>query len=248
MKFIEFIHNDHFQKHYLKYYIQDENLDPFIDFFWETNFDNLWSIYPDGFEDTLLPNIGYTYFVNLVNPCIISYNKQSFRISKEAFLPRSQKMTCHHVKGNKVFGIKFIVSPILFEKKIKFIEYQNFIYPLSYLIDQKVLSHIRQSTSFENRIKIASNYFTNMIQKNRLQKNPAFISTEIIKYCKTQKKFNLPLQFFSDHFRLSHKTIQRNFATTTGINWDDFGYYDKSHFLKELKKFAGPFFNTIKSM
>lgn len=272
MEFIEFIHSNHFHKHHHKYYTPDETLNPFIDFFWETNFDDLWSLYPEGFTDTLFPNIGYTYFINLANPCNIIYKNQSFRISKEAFLPRSHKITCHHCKGNKVFGIKFLASPILLEKKINFLEYQNFIYPLSYLIDQNVLAYIRQAQSFKERIEIASDYFNLIIKRNKLQKNPVFISTEIIKYCKDQKQFNLPLQFFTDYFHLSNKTIHRNFASTTGltykqainllrirsalesqsekgiIKWEDFGYYDNSHFLKELKKFAGPHFLAIKKL
>jgi AraC-like DNA-binding protein len=71
---------------------------------------------------------------------------------------------------------------------------------------------------------------------------------------------------------VSSKSIQRYFASTTGLNYKQaicilriraaielkrkniktpsttLGYYDNSHFLKELKKFTGPHFLAIKKL
>lgn len=272
LEHIEFIHNHHFIKNYNKQIPLDETLQLFIEYFWETKFDNLWSTYPEGFSDTLFPNIGYTYFINLKTPCNILFGNKTFHISKEAFLPRDKPLTLQHFKGNKVFGIKFLASPILLEKKINFTEYKNFVYPLTFLIDQNILSGTRYASSFEERIKIVSEYYLNIISLNKLQKNPVFTVTEILHYCKSNRQYNLPLHFFVNHLQISSKSIQRYFASTTGLNYKQaisilrvraaidlkrintktpstiLGYYDNSHFLKELKSFAGTHFLSVKKL
>jgi len=272
LEHIEFIHDRHFINHYYRQKPDDETLQLFIEYFWETKFDTLWSKYPEGFADTLFPNIGCTYFINLNTPCNILFDNKSFHISKEAFLPRAKPLTLRHFKGNKVFGIKFLASPILLEKKINFIEYQNFVYPLTFLIDQNILATIRNANSFQERIEIVSDYFLKMITENKLQKNPVFIVTETIHYCKIKQQYNLPLSFFVNLLQVSSKSIQRYFASTTGLNYKQaicilriraaielkrkniktpsttLGYYDNSHFLKELKKFTGPHFLAIKKL
>jgi AraC-like DNA-binding protein len=272
LEHIEFIHDHHFINHYFREKPVDETLQLFIEYFWETKFDNLWTKYPEGFKDSLFPNIGCTYFINLGTPCKIVFNNKTFNISKEAFLPRAKPLTLQHFEGNKVFGIKFLASPILLEKKINFIEYQNFVYPLTFLIDQNILSSTRRASSFKERMEISCEYFAKIITGNKLQKNPVFIVTEIIHYCISKQQYNLPLSFFVNKLQVSSKSIQRYFASTTGLNYKQaisilriraaieskrkniktpcttFGFYDNSHYLKELKKFAGPHFTAIKKL
>jgi AraC-like DNA-binding protein len=272
LEHIEFIHDHHFINHYTRQKPVDETLQLFIEYFWETKFESLWTKFPEGFTDSLFPNIGYTYFINLNTPCNILFDNKSFHISKEAFLPRAKPLTLRHFKNNKVFGIKFLASPILLEKKINFTEYQNFVYPLTFLIDQKILGNTRNAGSFQERIKIISDYFLNIITVNKLQKNPVFAVTEIIRYCQSNQQYNLPLSFFENLLQVSSKSIQRYFATSTGLNYkqamsilrmraaieikrknnevssNTLGFYDKSHFYKELKKFAGPHFLSIKKL
>jgi hypothetical protein len=62
LQHIEFFHIDHFKNNYHRVKPVDE-LDYFIDFFWETKFDALLQQQPEGFSDALFPNIGYTYLI-----------------------------------------------------------------------------------------------------------------------------------------------------------------------------------------
>ena len=43
----------------------------------------------------------------------------------DGFLPRYNAIECFHQAGNHLFGIKFRVSPIIFEKQIDFSEYHK---------------------------------------------------------------------------------------------------------------------------
>ena len=127
---IEFFHRDHFEYRYFRKKAK-KSLSQFIDFFWETDFDTLFEQYPEGFSDALFPNVGYTYLINLGTPFVMQLGEDSFEMKSDGFLPRHRNMVCHHSPGNRIFGIKFKVSPLLFEKKINFSEYREFIFPLA---------------------------------------------------------------------------------------------------------------------
>ena len=143
MQHIEFFHKEHFQFNYHRKKAK-RSLSHFIDFFWETNFDALYKQYPDGFSDALFPNIGYTYLINLGTPFVMQLENESYEMRSDGFLPRYKNMICHHSTGNKIFGIKFNVSPVIFEKKINFSEYKEYIFPLAYLMDRKIIKKIKR--------------------------------------------------------------------------------------------------------
>ena len=87
MQHIEFFHKDHFNFHYHRKKPKN-SLAQFIDFFWETDFDPLWKMYPEGFSDALFPNIGYTYLINLGTPFVMQLEEEAFDIKGDGFLPR----------------------------------------------------------------------------------------------------------------------------------------------------------------
>src|SRR4051812_5279137 len=131
MEHIEFIHRSHFEDEYQRKWAEGR-LAGYVDFCWETDFHNLLANNPQGFSDVLFPNIGYTYLINLGTPLTMQLGKNFFPVKNDGFLPRHHFITCHHSVGNKLFGIKFKVCPILFEKNVDFSEYKEFIYPLAY--------------------------------------------------------------------------------------------------------------------
>ena len=130
MQHVEFFHRDHFEFRYHRKKAK-KSLSQFIDFFWETDFETLFQQYPKGFSDALFPNVGYTYLINLGTPFVMQLEEERFEVKNDGFLPRHKNMICHHSVGNKIFGIKFNVSPVIFQKKINFAEYREYIIPLA---------------------------------------------------------------------------------------------------------------------
>ena len=149
MQHIEFLHKDHFENKYHRKWLRQEQLASFIDFFWETDFDDLWAQYPDGFSDILFPNTGYTYLINLGTPFVMQLGNDPFEMKSDGFLPRHKSLACHHAAGNKIFGIKFKISPLVFEKKINFAEYREYIFPLSYLIDRFIADGLAKDEALQ---------------------------------------------------------------------------------------------------
>ncbi|MCE3282520.1 MAG: AraC family transcriptional regulator, partial [Chitinophagaceae bacterium] len=166
MQHVEFFHRDHFEYRYHRRKAA-QSLSRFIDYFWETDFDTLFEQHPGGFSDALFPNIGYTYLINLGTPFVMQLDDESFEIKNDSFLPRHCNMICHHSPGNKIFGIKFKVSPVVFQKNINFSEYKEYIYPLAYLIDARIVEDIRNAADFKARVEIISAYYVDILRQHQ---------------------------------------------------------------------------------
>lgn len=258
---IEFFDNDHFQFNYHRVAPTAELTD-FIDFFWETSFEHLWTKYPDGFSDTLFPNIGYTYLINLGTSFTMQLDDKLFDMKTDGFLPRPTSIECFHRPGNHLFGIKFKISPVLLEKKINFSEYRDFISPLTFLIDKSVVQSVKSGKNFKERVNILSAYFLGILQRFSGSLQPVHIVREILNNAFETNDFSTPVEEIAGKYSISGRTLQRYFESTTSISskkalqimrirkavahlassprnfhYSIYGYYDHSHFYKHLKSF-----------
>jgi hypothetical protein len=142
----------------------------------------LWKDHPKGFSDAQFPNLGYTYLINLGTPFTMQIEEQKQRMRTDGFLPRYHAIESFHRPGDHLFGIKFRISPVIFEKKINFSEYKGYVYPLSYLLDPQILSGIKKTKQFDDRVNILSKYFISILDRfedsthplNRRRKNLNF--------------------------------------------------------------------------
>jgi AraC-like DNA-binding protein len=258
---VEFFHKEHFEFRYHRQKAK-KSLSKFIDFFWETDFATLFKKYPDGFSDALFPNVGYTYLINLGTPFVMQLEEEKYEVKGDGFLPRHKAMVCHHSVGNKIFGIKFNVSPVLFQKKINFSEYREYIFPLSYLIDREVMAQVKKASSFEQRMQVLTAYYENIIQQYEGALTQVDIVTRILQECTEKNCFDVSIEDLAARHNISTRTLQRYFEATTSItskqalqilrirkavekltnhpaefHFSHFGYYDYSHFHKHLKQF-----------
>ena len=265
---LEFFDIDHFENNYHRMPAAPA-LRHFIDFFWETRFDNLWKEHPGGFSDAQFPNIGYTYIINLGSPFVMQVNNQKFPMRTDGFLPRYNAIECFHREGNHLFGIKFRVSPVIFEKKVDFSEYQGYIFPLSYLLNQAIIDDVKKAGSFEKRIAILTRYFLSLLKSYHGSMHPVKIISEILEHCFQNNEFTVSFETLSKKYKISSRTLQRYFEMCTGISgkkalqvmrirkatahlanspatfhYSLYGYYDHSHFYKHLKQFLHE--NTLK--
>lgn len=270
MQHIEFFHKDHFENKYHRI-APASSLRLFIDFFWETDFDDLWKNYPKGFSDVLFPNIGYTYLINLANPFVMQAGEKKTEMKSDGFLPRHIPLECYHRPGNKLFGIKFRVSPVIFEKNINFAEYRDYIFPLSYLIDPAMVNAVKKAGSFKERVAILNNYFLKIVKQNEGSLKDVETVVSILEYCDRNNDFNSSIERFAQQYKVSPRTLQRYFEKATSISskkalqimrirkavahitdspdtfhYSDYGYYDNSHFYKHLKQFLQK--DTLKNL
>lgn len=217
---------------------------------------------PEGFSDALFPNIGYTYLINLGTPFVMQVGDKKFNMKADGFLPRNKAIECYHCQGNKLFGIKFKISPIIFKTKVNFSEYREYIYPLSYLMEQAVIDNVKKADSFEKRIGILNEYFQSIIRSYSGTWDAIRIVSEILQYCNRENDFTKTVEEFAAQYNISARSLHRYFETTTSLSskkalqvlrirkavqqladdparfsYEKYGYYDYSHFCKHLKQF-----------
>ncbi|MDB5252759.1 MAG: AraC family transcriptional regulator [Flaviaesturariibacter sp.] len=261
MQHVEFFHRDHFETRYHRRPAR-RALGHFIDFFWEIDFDPLWGKYPEGFSDALFPNVGYTYMINLGTPFVMELGTNRHDVRSDVFLPRNKYMICHHAVGNRIFGIKFRVSPVVFEKKVNFSEYREYLYPLAYLIDRSVVDRVKAASGFDARVGIISDYYNRILERHLGSQRPVEIVTQVLKECGESNAFSVPVDALAARFGISGRTLQRYFEATTsigskqalqilrirkaveqlvndpvGFHYSTYGYYDHSHFYRHLRGF-----------
>ncbi|HEU5164787.1 MAG TPA: hypothetical protein VFU29_04565 [Chitinophagaceae bacterium] len=261
MRHIEFIHRDHFENNYHRHHLTG-TLSLFIDFFWQTKFEKFWRQYPKGFSDALFPNLGYTYLINIGTPFVMQVDDKKFNMKTDGFLPRPSYIECFHQPGNVLFGIKFKVSPVIFEKKVNFSDYKGSIFPLSYLAEASLLDKIKKPVSFEKRVQLLIKYYEEQLTKHEGSLRPVSIVTSILDNAVKQNNFNVAIEELAAQHHISARTLQRYFLICTGTNskkalqvlrirkaasdilsnpqkfhYSDYNYYDFSHFYKHLKQF-----------
>jgi AraC-like DNA-binding protein len=267
---VEFFHRDHFENNYHRT-PPPAALRHFIDFIWETDFGDLWEQHPEGFSDALFPNIGYTYLVNLGTPFVMQVADQFFEMKSDGFLPRHRSIECYHRPGNQLFGIKFKTSPVLFQKKVNFAEYREYIFPLSYLLDQSIIDTIKAAGSFEERVAIIVSHYQPIIEQHAGSLQEVHIVTEILDRCFRDNDFTISIEALAEQYQVSTRTLQRYFEKATSISsknalqimrirkatahlanapetfhYSQYGYYDHSHFYKHLKQFLQK--NTLQNL
>lgn len=263
MEHVEFIDTWHFTHRYHRKFPKGA-LARFIDFFWEIEFDDLWKAHPNGFADVLFPNVGYTYLINLGSPFIMQLEENRFDMKSDGFLPRHVKLACHHSVGNRIFGIKFKVSPVIFQKRVNFAEYKEYIFPLAYLIERDIVGEIKNAPDFQKRVTIISSWYNKIIEQFSGSLKYVDIVTEILDTCNQQNKFDITIDELATNYKISTRTLQRYFEAATSLSSKQalqimrirkaievmiadpaafevaaFGYYDYSHFYKHLKQFVG---------
>ncbi|WP_207491488.1 helix-turn-helix domain-containing protein [Aridibaculum aurantiacum] len=269
---IELIDKGHFEHRYSHMYAEKE-ISMYIEYCWESRFENLLEENPGGFSDVILPNIGYTYMINLGTPYSIKLANQIFCVKTGCFLPRQVPISAHHSVGNKIFGIKFKVCPIVFEKDVDFSDYKQYIYPLAYLIDKKIIEKIKSAQDFQERANIVFTHYNGLIKMHSGSLQYVTTVTEILKRYIEENNFNLAIGQIAEQYNISPRTLGRYFETTTGFSskqalqllrirmavseyvknpqefdYAKFNYWDYSHFCKHLKQFTADHFHHFQQM
>jgi AraC-like DNA-binding protein len=261
MQHVEFFDREHFEFNYHRKTAKT-GLDAYIDFFWETDFYHIWDDKPE-FTDVLFPNVGYTYMVNLGSPFRIQLDQDlPYTIKSDAFIPRYRNISTHHTAGNKIFGIKFTISPVVLEKNVDFSEYMHAPTSLAYLIPQDVLRGIRAAIDFRERVRVVEGYYSQLIDRYQELSTAARIVRESLSWVKKSGNWNISVSDIAANYGVDVRTLQRYFECTTSIstkqalqmirirtaiaaliddpnNFDckTYGFYDTSHFYKQMNGF-----------
>ncbi|MEP7107775.1 MAG: AraC family transcriptional regulator, partial [Ferruginibacter sp.] len=163
---------------------------------------------------------------------------------------------------NCIFGIKFKISPVIFNTKVNFGEYRGYVYPLSYLMEQAVTDQVKRAPSFTARVDLLNSYFQSIITEYAGSWESVRVVSSILQHCDQENDFTTPIEDMAAQYHISARTLHRYFETTTAFSskkalqllrirkavtqlahspydfsYNKYGYYDHSHFYKHLKQF-----------
>jgi AraC-like DNA-binding protein len=123
---------------------------------------------------------------------------------------------------------------------------------------------VKAASSFEQRMHILSEYYDRIVNRHSGSFQQVDLVAEILKNCSEKNNFTDSIADLSIKYKISSRTLQRYFEAATSIsckqalqimrirraveqliaspdsfNYEDYGYYDYSHFHKHLKAFLG---------
>lgn len=217
------------------------------------------------FNVRLFPSWTPTCWVNLGSPyqLIIGNKHFSVRANEDVLLLRDTIVERCNLPSDHIFTVKF--SPGGFEAilGIQQSALEGKLLNLAEVIPAQILQNIKRVDNFEERVGLLQNFFLKQLHRQTIQKhyfttvqkaietyyisNMEFNSNEVAKEVFATNKtiyryFNkvigtTPKNYFST-LRI-RAALQHYVTNRVTFSSYDFGYYDMSHFYKDVVKFTG---------
>lgn len=233
------------------------DLSDHIDFFSE-------SIVNDSeFTVEMFPSWTPTMYINLGNPYRISLNSSIYAVKRDMdiLILRDIHTTRHNFPGDRIFTIKFKPGGLEAILGISQVHLKGKIVPLHHVLPLLLIERLKNDISFEARRKITEDYLSERLNRRATDHYLTFVRDLTETYQQTHLQLNVS-QLAERHF-ITSKSVNRYFHRVIGISpkgyfsilrarvaltayakhqdFDPcrFGYYDSSHFYKEIAKFTG---------
>ena len=249
-----------------RFYIPGNELAEYIEFFSESSSVETYihtankpftvRMFPS-WTPTCYINLGESYQLNIGN------SQRMIRKSDDVLILRNNIVERHNLPTDHIFTIKFFPGGLEAILGINQVGIADNVIDLDSVLPPILISRVKELTDFEQRIDLLQQFF--LIQYNLKRKRDhyrTFVTSTIATYTDSGMSFNNE-QLADRHFTTS-KTINRYFhrvvgtspknylalvrartALTTFVDHNlpfdptHFGYYDLSHFYKDIFRFTG---------
>ena len=238
----------------------------YVEFFSESSHEETNRYIGDeNFTVKMFPSFTPTIYINLGAPYQIQLGDKSYFIKQheDVLIVRDGIAERHNLPNDHILTIKFFpggLEAIFGINQAKFI---NKVIDVSDIIPASLIYNINQRTNFEERVQLLQNLFLqNLLHKQSKDHYVTFVQDTIQVYETSGMQYNNS-QLAEKMFTTS-KTINRYFNNVVGttpkhyfsifrtrvalgafvnrkdsFDPSDFGYYDMSHFYKDVVKFTG---------
>lgn len=243
-----------------------DELAPYIEFFSESSPDatryyignNPFTVkmFP-GWTPTFWFNLGAAYYLNTTS------NRYFISPGEDVLLVRDCTVERYNLPADHIFSIKFFPGGLEAILGIDQSRMKNQVINLRQILPVDLIMQIRTVLRFEDRMHLLQDYFlSQLIKRKKRDHYLKFINDTIVCYEATGMLYNVN-ELAARQFTTS-KTINRYFNQVIGISPKnyfsiirartaltafvadkkaflptDFGYYDMSHFHKEMTNFTG---------
>lgn len=256
---------DNIRKLY-RFYVPDNELADYVEFFSESSASETYLYVADNqFTVKMFPSWTPTFYINLGEPYQMLVGEKQYLIPKntDVLILRNTIVERHNLPTDYIFTVKFYPGGLEAVLGINQVQFTNQVVSLDTVLPPTLLLRVKQAAHFDERIELLQNYFFSQFQFRRQNYHyRTFVSNTIGTFDESGMVLNTGQ--LADRLFVTSKTINRYFHRVVGtppkqylsmlriraaltyyvdhkdlFYPDDYGYYDMSHFYKDVVKFTG---------
>jgi AraC-like DNA-binding protein len=206
-----------------------------------------------------------TFYINLGAPYYIdlAHSRYLVKAGEDILILRNNTVERHNQPADNIFTVKFYPGGLEAILGLNQVALANQLINLATVLPGSLLAKIRQPICFGERIALMQQYLLNTYRANRNKDHYlGMVSDAIGEYQATDMQLNTSA--VAERLFISSKTINRYFHRTVGVSPKsyfsilrartaltefmkgkdcfvpfEYGYYDMSHFYKDVVKFTG---------
>ena len=243
-----------------------EELADYIEFFSESITDaSAYNLKAEFSSVKMFPSWTPTFYINLGTPYYIDLKHTRYKIAgdDDILILRNEDVTRHKLPADHIFTVKFYPGGLEAILGLNQAGLINQVINLGHILPAEVLLKMKQPVSFEERVEIMQSFLLKAYFKNNQQDHYLRMVNDCIgEYHNTAMQLNTSA--VAERLFITSKTINRYFNRVIGISPKiyfsiirartaltafvshqdkfapvDYGYYDMSHFHKDVIKFTG---------
>ncbi|HEY9002295.1 MAG TPA: helix-turn-helix domain-containing protein [Mucilaginibacter sp.] len=234
-----------------------------IEFFSESSVESTQKyIGNSNFSVKMFPSWTPTFYINLGAPYLISVGYQQYRINakQDILILRDSIVERFNTPSDNIFTIKFYPGGLEAVLGISQLKCVDRMVDLGAILPAKLLHQIKKPITFLERCELMQNYLLGSFKERQLKDH----YLRFVRDCIDNYDMHLNTSEIAEKMFVTSKTINRYFNRVVGISPKnyfsvmrartalteyvnnkadftpyDFGYYDMSHFYKEVVRFTG---------
>ncbi|TDO22697.1 AraC family transcriptional regulator [Pedobacter duraquae] len=243
-----------------------EALKPYIEFFSESSIPDGLAAVGNNFSSVkMFPSWTPTFYINLGTPYYIDLKAKRYliKVAEDILILRNDDITRHKLPADHLYTIKFNPGGLEAILGINQLSLADKITDLRQVLPLRLLDNIRRAENFEVRTALMQNYLLRVFERQQTKDHfIGLVNDAIGEY--TTSGMSLSTSHVAERVFVTSKTINRYFNRIIGISPKayfsmlrartaltayvsrqdefvpfDFGYYDISHFHKDVIRFTG---------
>ncbi|WP_080057649.1 AraC family transcriptional regulator [Spirosoma aerolatum] len=256
---------DNIRKLY-RFYLPQNELASYIEFISESSAEETFrQVANNPFTVRMFPSWTPTCYINLGDPYQLTVGLTVYQIQKQTdvLILRNSIVERHNLPTDHIFTIKFFPGGLEAILGINQVQFKDQVVPLETILPILLIQRIKQAINFEERVNLIESFFLNQLQgRKKADHYRTMVSNTIGTFGANGMELNTAQ--LADRMFLTSKTINRYFHRVIGtppkqylsmmrvraalssyvahndrFSPDDFGYYDMSHFYRDVVRFTG---------
>jgi hypothetical protein len=218
-----------------------DELAPYIEFFSESAVTETAELAAgQAFEVKMFPSCTPTFWINLGTSYEVEQGNSLRLISpdEDIAVVRDRVITRHNQAEDYIFTVKFFPGGLEAILGFNQARMTGRIIPLYLLLPWKLIEEIKAVTGFEQRMERLQEFFLSSLEGQHTKDHYLHLVRDSMDaYLETGMRYNTTE--VAEKMFVSSKTINRYFNHVVGIPPTMYGYYDMSHFYRDVVQFTG---------